>query len=123
MSSEYRLAAFKGFVTFVFVGVIGFLIEGWYSASQSARDQKRVLWETSYDHLANFGTLVGVIALSVAGVLSLAQLVFAASLSPVVPIALLTARPLTSRFERRAIKPWALGLASLSALVLLVRTL
>jgi hypothetical protein len=55
MSSEYRLVVFKGFVTFVFVGIIGFLIENWYSASQAVRDRQRVLLETSYDHLANFG--------------------------------------------------------------------
>ncbi|MFQ6552476.1 hypothetical protein AAD018_009045 [Aestuariibius insulae] len=54
MSSEYCLVVFKGFVTFVFVGIIGFSIESWYSASQAVRDRQRVLLETSYDHLADF---------------------------------------------------------------------
>lgn len=70
-----------------------------------------------------FGTTTAIVALAISGVLSLPQLAFAASLAPVVPVALVVARPLTSRFERRAIKPWALGLATLSALVLLARTL
>jgi len=70
-----------------------------------------------------FGTLVAIIALSVAGVLSLPQLAFAASLAPFVPLALWSARPLANRFERGTIRPWALGLATISALVLLGRSL
>jgi len=70
-----------------------------------------------------FGTLVAIIALSVAGVLTMPQLAFAASLAPLVPLALLTSRPLAVRFERGAIRPWALGLATLSALALLGRSL
>lgn len=70
-----------------------------------------------------FGTLVAIIALSVAGVLTLPQLAFAASLAPLVPIALWTSRPLARRFERGAIRPWALGMATLSALLLLSRSL
>lgn len=70
-----------------------------------------------------FGTLVAVVALSLAGVLTLAQFAFAASLAPVVPLALWSSRPLAVRFERRSIRPWALGLATLSALALLSRSL
>lgn len=70
-----------------------------------------------------FGTLVAIIALSVAGVLTLPQLAFAASLAPLVPAALWVSRPLATRFERGAIRPWALGLATLSALALLGRSL
>lgn len=70
-----------------------------------------------------FGTFVTIIALSVADVLTLSQLAFAASLAPLVSIALWTSRSLATRFERGAIRPWALGLATLSAVILLSRTL
>lgn len=70
-----------------------------------------------------FGTLAAIVALSVAGVLTLPQLAFAASLAPLVPLALWASRPLATRFERGAIRPWALGLATLSALSLLARSL
>jgi uncharacterized membrane protein YfcA len=70
-----------------------------------------------------FGTLISIVALSVAGVLTLPQLAFAASLAPLVPVALRTSRPLAARFERGAIRPWALGLATVSALALLARSL
>lgn len=69
-----------------------------------------------------FGTLVAIVALSVAGVLTFAQIAFAATLAPLVPVALWTARPLATRFERGAIRPWALGLATCSALALLWRS-
>lgn len=70
-----------------------------------------------------FGTFVAIIALYIAGVLSLPQLAFAASLAPLVPLALWVSKPLAMRFERGAIRPWALGLATISAMVLLARTL
>lgn len=70
-----------------------------------------------------FGTLISILALSVAGVLTLPQLAFAASLAPLVPVALRTSRPIAARFERGAIRPWALGLATVSALALLARSL
>ncbi|WP_231559155.1 sulfite exporter TauE/SafE family protein [Paracoccus sp. PAMC 22219] len=69
-----------------------------------------------------FGTLISIIALSIAQVLTFPQLAFAASLAPLVPFALLVSRPLATRFERGAIRPWALGLATISALVLLSRS-
>lgn len=55
MDSDYRLVIFKGFVTFVFVGIIGFAIENWYSASQAVRDRERVLLEANYSYLSQFG--------------------------------------------------------------------
>lgn len=70
-----------------------------------------------------FGTLVAIIALSIVGVLTLSQLAFAASLVPLVPVALRASRPLAVRFERGSIRPWALGLATVSALALLGRSL
>ncbi|MEX5514721.1 MULTISPECIES: sulfite exporter TauE/SafE family protein [Rhodobacterales] len=70
-----------------------------------------------------FGTLVAIIALSIAHVLSWPQLAFAISLAPLVPVALWGSRPLAARFERGAIRPCALGLATLSALALLSRSL
>lgn len=69
-----------------------------------------------------FGTLVAIIALSIAGVMTVAQLAFAATLAPLVPVALWASKPLAVRFERGAIRPWALGLATLSALALLWRS-
>lgn len=70
-----------------------------------------------------FGTLVAILALSIAGVLTWPQLAFALSLAPFVPLALWVSRPLAIRFERGAIRPWALGMATLSALILLGRSL
>ena len=62
------------------------------------------------------GTVISIVALSVAGFLTLPQLAFAASLAPLVPQALRTSRPLAARFERGAIRPCALGLAKMSEL-------
>lgn len=70
-----------------------------------------------------FGTFVAIIALAIAGVLTLPQVAFAASLAPFVPFALLASHPLATRFERGAIRPWALGMATISALVLLSRSI
>lgn len=70
-----------------------------------------------------FGTMVAIIALTMAGVLNPPQLAFAASLAPMVPVALLVSRSLTQRFERGAIRPWALGMATVSAVVLLLRSI
>ncbi|WP_228850251.1 TSUP family transporter [Halocynthiibacter styelae] len=70
-----------------------------------------------------FGTLVAIVALAIAGILTVSQLAFAASLAPLVPIALWVSRPLAARFEKGAIRPWALGMATISALALLSRSL
>ena len=62
-------------------------------------------------------------ALAAAGLIRTPQLALAASLAPFVPLTLVAARPLTARFERGAIRPWALGLATLSAIILLARAI
>ncbi|MEM6889911.1 MAG: sulfite exporter TauE/SafE family protein [Pseudomonadota bacterium] len=69
-----------------------------------------------------FGTLIAILALFIAEVLSFPQLAFAVSLAPIVPVALWVSRPLATRFERGVIRPWALGIATASALVLLARS-
>lgn len=51
-----------------------------------------------------FGTLVAIIALMLAGILTYAQLAFALTLSPLVPLALWVSRPLAVRFERGVIR-------------------
>ena len=66
-----------------------------------------------------FGMAVSIIALAVVGLIRSPQLAFAASLAPLVPLSLLFARPLAKRVERGSIRPWALGLSTLSALILL----
>lgn len=71
----------------------------------------------------SFGTLAAIAALAIAGVLTFSQLAFAASLAPLVPLALWASRPLAMRFERGSIRPWALGMATVSALALLSRSL
>ncbi|MCC3859939.1 TSUP family transporter [Pseudemcibacter aquimaris] len=71
----------------------------------------------------SFGSLTAIAALGIGGVLTLSQLAFAASLAPLVPLALWISRPLAIRFERGAIRPWALGMATISALILLSHSL
>ncbi len=70
-----------------------------------------------------FGMVVSIVALTVAGLIRAPQIAFAASLAPLVPLSLFLARPLAKRVERGSIRPWALGLATLSALTLLVKSL
>lgn len=70
-----------------------------------------------------FGMLVSIFALAVTGLMRAPQIAFAASLMPLVPLSLALSRPLARRFERGSIRPWALGLATLSAVVLLARSL
>lgn len=70
-----------------------------------------------------FGMVVSIVALAIAGLIRAPQLAFAASLAPLVPLSLFVARPLATRVERGSIRPWALGLATLSALVLLANSL
>jgi len=69
-----------------------------------------------------FGMVVSIIALAFVGLIRAPQIVFAASLAPLVPLSLLIARPLAKRVERGSIRPWALGLATISALVLLAKS-
>ncbi|WP_308916353.1 TSUP family transporter [Jannaschia sp. LMIT008] len=70
-----------------------------------------------------FGMAVSIAALALAGLIRAPHLLLAATLVPLVPVTLLAVRPLAARFERGAIRPWALGLAAASALVLLGRAL
>ena len=70
-----------------------------------------------------FGTLSAILALLMAGVLTWAHWVFALTLAPAVPLAIWVSHPLAKRFERVAIRPWALGLVSCSAIILLLRSI
>lgn len=70
-----------------------------------------------------FGMIVSIIALAVAGLIRGPQIVFAASLVPLVPLSFFIARPLAKRLERGSIRPLALGLATISAITLLVKSL
>ncbi|MEM8980841.1 MAG: sulfite exporter TauE/SafE family protein, partial [Pseudomonadota bacterium] len=69
-----------------------------------------------------FGMIVSILALGTAGLIQWPHLGFAVSLVPVAFLGFLIARPLAGRFERKSIRPWALGLATISALVLLIRS-
>lgn len=68
-----------------------------------------------------FGMAMSIAALAIAGLIRLPHIAFAVSLAPLAILTLLASRPLVTRFEKGSIRPWALGLATLSALVLLVR--
>ncbi|QDC11351.1 sulfite exporter TauE/SafE family protein [Oceanicola sp. D3] len=70
-----------------------------------------------------FGMIVSIGALAFAGLIRGPQIALAVSLAPLVPLTLIAVRPLVARFERGAIRPWALGLATLSALILLTKAL
>ncbi len=70
-----------------------------------------------------FGMIVSIGALVFAGLIRAPHLALAATLVPLVLLSLLAVRPLVSRFERRSIRPWALGLAALSALILLLKSI
>ncbi|MBS8227380.1 TSUP family transporter [Vannielia litorea] len=70
-----------------------------------------------------FGMIVSIGALAVAGLIRMPHIALALSLAPLVLLSLVAVRPLVARFERRAIRPWALGLAALSAVVLLAKSI
>ncbi|MBU2981629.1 TSUP family transporter [Lentibacter algarum] len=70
-----------------------------------------------------FGMFVSITTLAFAGLIGLKHIAFALSLAPIVPLALWAARPLAARVERGSIRPWALGLATLSAIILLSKNL
>ena len=69
-----------------------------------------------------FGMMVSIIALAAVGLIRSPQIAFAASLAPLVPISLWIAQPLAKRVERGSIRPWALGLSTLSAVLLLANS-
>ena len=66
-----------------------------------------------------FGMVVSIASLAVVGLIRAPQLALAASLAPLVPVALFIARPLAQRVERSSIRPWALGLSATSAIILI----
>lgn len=66
-----------------------------------------------------FGMVVSIVALAVAGLIKAPQLALATSLAPLVPLALFASRPLARRVARGSIRPWALGLSTISAVVLI----
>ncbi|MDJ0629258.1 MAG: TSUP family transporter [Rhodobacter sp.] len=68
-----------------------------------------------------WGMLVSITALAVAGLIGWRHPVLAATLAPVVLLALWVAQPLARRVAKARLRPWALGLAGLAATVLLVR--
>ncbi|WP_209000921.1 sulfite exporter TauE/SafE family protein [Stappia sp. BW2] len=70
-----------------------------------------------------FGMALSIGALSLAGLIRAPQLALAVTLVPFGLLALRASRPLVARFERRSIRPWALGLATLSAVILLARSI
>lgn len=68
------------------------------------------------------GMTVSILSLAIAGLIRLPHIAFAASLAPLVPISLYLAGLMRHRFERGSIRPWALGLATVAALILLARS-
>ncbi|NNK79128.1 MAG: sulfite exporter TauE/SafE family protein [Litoreibacter sp.] len=68
-----------------------------------------------------FGMVVSILALTWQGLVGTRHILFALALSPVVPVALVAAQPLSRRFSKRSIRPAALTLAGLAATVLLLR--
>jgi len=70
-----------------------------------------------------FGMSVSIVSLAVVGLIRWPQIAFAMSLAPLVPLSLFIARPLAKRVERGSIRPWALSLATISAVALLIKNL
>ncbi len=70
-----------------------------------------------------FGMAVSIAALTLAGVIGWRHLAFAVTLAPAVPLTIRAVRPLTGRVAKGSIRPWALGLAAVAAIVLIARSL
>ncbi|MCO6384027.1 MAG: TSUP family transporter [Vannielia sp.] len=70
-----------------------------------------------------FGMVISIAALAFAGLMRAPQIALAVTLAPLVPLTLVAVRPLVARFEKGSIRPWALGLATLSAVILLAKAL
>ena len=70
-----------------------------------------------------WGMLVSIGALALVGLVGQRHLAFAASLLPFALLALWLVQPLAEHVEKARIRPYALGLASLAATVLLIRQL
>jgi len=70
-----------------------------------------------------FGMVVSIAALIAYGLITMGHVIIALSLLPAVLLGLVIASRLVGRFERQSIRPFALGLSTLAALVLLARNL
>lgn len=70
-----------------------------------------------------FGMVVSIGALAAYGLITVKHLIIAATLLPAVLAGLTLASRLTGRFERQSIRPWALGLSTTAAIILLARNL
>ncbi|MEM6620263.1 MAG: TSUP family transporter [Pseudomonadota bacterium] len=70
-----------------------------------------------------WGMVVSVLALWWQGLVTARHITFSASLIPAIALGLLVSMPVARRMERRAIRPFALGLSALAAVTLLVRVI
>jgi uncharacterized membrane protein YfcA len=70
-----------------------------------------------------WGMCVSVLALTWQGLITSKHLIFAASLLPAIALGLAVSMPLAKRLERRAIRPYALGLSMIAAATLIARLL
>ncbi|WP_083225674.1 sulfite exporter TauE/SafE family protein [Neptunicoccus sediminis] len=70
-----------------------------------------------------WGMCVSVLALAWQGLVTGRHLVFALSLIPAIVLGLSTSMPLAKRMERKALRPYALGLSALAATTLILRLL
>jgi len=68
-----------------------------------------------------WGMLVSILALVLVGLIGWRHLAFAASLAPVVLVALWLAQPMAARVAKARIRPWALCLSGLAATALIAR--
>lgn len=69
-----------------------------------------------------WGMCVSVLALWWQGLVTQAHLVFALSLLPAIGVGLVISMPVAKRMEKQTVRPYALGLSTVAALVLIVRT-
>lgn len=70
-----------------------------------------------------FGMAISIAALTGAGLITFKQLAFALSLAPLVPLSIWLSKPLAQRVEKGSIRPWALGLATTSASILIISSI
>lgn len=70
-----------------------------------------------------FGMAISIAALAMAGLITIKQLAFALSLAPFVPASIWLSKPLAHRVEKGSIRPWALGLATMSASILIITSM
>jgi len=70
-----------------------------------------------------FGMIVSILSLAAFGLIKGGHLIIAITLLPAVFIGLAVASRLVGRFERHSIRPFALGLSTIAALILLAKNL